>query len=74
MFTAHGRIERRPYFYKQDANIPADEDVPQLHRYTLGGTLGGPLIKNKLFAYISYQHTHASDLEIGTSRTAVRPG
>jgi hypothetical protein len=60
-----------PYFYKQDANIPANEDVPELHRYTLGGTLGGPLIKDKLFGFISYQHTHASDLEIGTSRTAV---
>ncbi len=64
-------LNAAPYFYKQDGNIPANEDVPQLHRYTLGGTLGGPLIKDKLFGYISYQHTHASDLEIGTSRTAV---
>jgi hypothetical protein len=64
-------LNAAPYFYKQDGNIPANEDVPQLHRYTLGGTLGGPLIKDKLFAFISYQHTHASDLEIGTSRTAV---
>ncbi|HME35857.1 MAG TPA: TonB-dependent receptor [Candidatus Sulfotelmatobacter sp.] len=63
-----------PYFYKQDGNIPANQDVPQLHRYTAGGTLGGPLIKDKLFGYISYQHTHASDLEIGTSRTAVPTG
>jgi hypothetical protein len=63
-----------PYFYKQDGNIPANEDVPELHRYTLGGTLGGPIIKDKLFGYISYQHTHASDLEIGTSRTAVPTG
>ncbi len=60
-----------PYFYKQDANIPANEDVPELHRYTAGGALGGALIKDKLFGYIAYQHTHASDLEIGTSRTAV---
>jgi hypothetical protein len=64
-------LNAAPYFYKQDANIPANEDVPELHRYTLGGTLGGPLIKDKLFGFISYQHTHASDLEIGTSRTAV---
>ena len=67
-------LNAAPYFYKQDANIPANEDVPQLHRYTAGGTLGGPLIKDKLFGYISYQHTHASDLEIGTSRTAVPTG
>src|ERR1700690_705109 len=67
-------LNAAPYFYKQDANIPANEDVPQLHRYTLGGTLGGALIKDKLFGFISYQHTHASDLEIGTSRTAVPSG
>ena len=64
-------INAAPYFYKQDDNIPADEKVPELHRYTLGGSLGGALIKDKLFGYIAYQHTHASDLEIGTSRTAV---
>ena len=45
--------------------------MPELHRYTAGGTLGGPLIKNKLFGFVGYQHVHVSDLEIGTSRTAV---
>jgi hypothetical protein len=53
--------ERRPYFYNQDANIPANEKVPELHRYTAGGTIGGPLIKDKLFAFASYQHIHVSD-------------
>ena len=64
-------LNAAPYFYKQDANIPRGQDIPQLHRYSAGGTLGGPLIKDKLFSYIAFQHTHASDLEIGTSRTAV---
>jgi hypothetical protein len=64
-------LNAAPYFYKQDGNIPSSQDVPELHRYTLGGSLGGALIKDKLFGYIAYQHTHASDLEIGTSRTAV---
>jgi Carboxypeptidase regulatory-like domain len=63
-----------PYFYKQDANIPDNAKVPELHRYTAGGTVGGPLIKDKLFGFASYQHIHVSDLEIGTSRTAVPPG
>src|SRR5579864_23140 len=64
-------LNSAPYFYKQDPNIPKSQDVPQLHRYTLGGTLGGPIIKDKLFGYLSYQHIHASDLEIGTSRTEI---
>jgi hypothetical protein len=64
-------LNAAPYFYKQDPNIPAADKVPQLHRYTAGGTFGGPLIKNKLFGFVGYQHVHVSDLEIGTSRTAV---
>ena len=67
-------LNAAPYFYKQDPNIPANEKVPQLHRYTAGGTLGGALIKDKLFGFVSYQHIHVSDLEIGTSRTAVPAG
>jgi hypothetical protein len=64
-------LNAAPYFYKQDPNIPANEKVPQLHRYAAGGTVGGALIKDKLFGFVSYEHTHVSDLEIGTSRTAV---
>ena len=43
-------------------NIPDNEKVPELHRYTAGGTFGGPIIKNKLFGYVGYQHVHVSDL------------
>jgi Carboxypeptidase regulatory-like domain len=64
-------LNAAPYFYKEDLNIPPSEDVPQLHRYTAGGTLGGPIMKNKLFAFVGYQHIHTSDTEIGTSRIAV---
>jgi len=67
-------LNAAPYFYNQDPNIPANEKVPQLHRYTAGATFGGPLIKDKLFYFVSYQHIHASDTEIGTSRTAVPTG
>jgi hypothetical protein len=67
-------LNAAPYFYNQDPNIPSNEKVPELHRYTLGGTIGAPLIKDKLFAFASYQHVHVSDTEIGTSRTAVPTG
>ena len=64
-------LNAAPYFYNDDPNIPSNEKVPELHRYVAGGTLGKALIKDKLFGFVSYQHTHVSDLEIGTSRTAV---
>ena len=44
-------LNAAPFFDKQDANIPANDKVPQLHRYTLGGALGGALIKDKFFGF-----------------------
>lgn len=67
-------LNAAPYFYNQDPNIPANEKVPQLHRYKAGGIFGGALIKDKLFYSLAYEHTHTSDTEIGTSRTAVPAG
>jgi hypothetical protein len=58
-------INAAPFFFNQDNDIPAFDKVPQLHRYTLGGTAGGPIIKDKLFGFLSYQHIHVSDQEIG---------
>ena len=62
-----------PFFYNADPNIPASEKNPGLHRYTAGGTIGLPIIKDKLFFFASYQHTRASDDEIGISRAFVPP-
>ena len=67
-------LNAAPFFYNADPNIPASDKVPQLHRYTAGGELGAPIIKNKLFAYLGFQHTHNSDQETGSSRVAVPPG
>jgi hypothetical protein len=67
-------LNAAPFFYNQDPNIPASEKVPQLHRYTAGTTFGGPIIKDKLFAFLGYQHLHTSDQEIGTSRFSVPVG
>lgn len=63
-----------PYFYNADPNIPQSEKNPSLHRYTAGGAVGLPIKKDKLFFYGSYQHTHASDEEIGISRPVVPVG
>jgi hypothetical protein len=64
-------LNAAPFFFNADPNIPATQKVPGLHRETPGGTLGGPIIKNKLFAFIAYQHVNVSDQEIGLSRMSV---
>src|ERR1039458_9061560 len=64
-------LNAAPFFDKQDPNIPANDKIPQLHRWIAGGKLGGALIKDKLFGYVAYQHLHDSDQEIGLSRLLV---
>src|SRR5216683_933458 len=63
-----------PYFYNADPNIPPSEKNPSMHRYSAGGAIGLPIKKDKLFFYGSYQHTHASDEEIGIYRPTVPRG
>ena len=67
-------LNAAPFFFKQDQDIPDNQKNPQLHRYSLGGTLGGPIVKDKLFAFIAYQHLHVSDQEIGDSFLTVPVG
>ncbi|HTW45128.1 MAG TPA: carboxypeptidase regulatory-like domain-containing protein [Acidobacteriaceae bacterium] len=67
-------LNAAPFFFKQSTFLPSNEMVPQLHRYTAGGDVGGPIIKDKLFYYLAYQHVHAADQEIGISRLIVPPG
>jgi hypothetical protein len=68
--TIYGRrgtnwINAAPFFFKQDGSVPDNKKNPELHRWDLGGTAGGPLIKDKLFAFVAYQHLHVSDEELG---------
>ena len=67
-------INAAPFFFKKDDNIPAADKNPQLHRYTLGGDIGGPIIKDKLFGFVGYQHLHVSDQETGDELLVVPPG
>jgi len=60
-------INAAPFFFNQDPDVPANDKVPQLHRYIAGGTLGGPIVKDKLFGFIAYQHVHVADAELGDS-------
>jgi hypothetical protein len=73
LYIHHGTdwLNAAPYFFDADPTVPQDQKVPALHREVLGGTLGGALIKDKLFAYVGYQNLHDGDGEIGISRLTV---
>jgi len=67
-------LNAAPFFFNQDQDIPNNMKVPQLHRYSAGGTVGGAIIKDRLFGFVGYQHLHVSDQEVGYSRFAVPVG
>jgi hypothetical protein len=65
-------LNAAPFFFKKDPHIT--QKVPSLHREVPGGTVGGPLIKNKLFGFLAYQNVHDSDEQIGLGRVTVPYG
>ena len=67
-------LNAAPFFFKNDPGIPEVNKNPELHRYSVGGTLGGPIIKDKLFAFLAYQHLHVADQEVGDGFLAVPSG
>src|SRR5579859_7883643 len=56
-------------FFLNAASIPR----PPLHRNTFGATLGGPVMKNKLFFFGSYQGQRVSDATNGSTAFANVP-
>jgi hypothetical protein len=64
-----------PYFNKQGVlylnNLPMSFLVPQLHMDIIGGTFGGPVLKNKLFFFAGYQYEHDTDALKGYSSLTV---
>jgi len=69
-----------PFFFKQDAvsnpngTVPLSEVNPQLHKELIGASVGGPIIKNKLFFFAGYQFLHDSDQFKGFSTLTVPLG
>ncbi len=64
-----------PFFYKQDGFVydgfPSSLTNPDLHRWTAGGTAGGPILKDKLFFFAAYQHLYTSDQTTGIQMSRV---
>ena len=63
-------LNAAPYFNKQAVAyqaLPFAYLVPQLHRDTVGGTVGGPILRDKLFFFIGYQNLHDADASRGYS-------
>jgi hypothetical protein len=79
---ANNSINASPFFFKQQyllgtegiGAFPASLANPALHRWTTGGTLGGPALKNKLFFFAGYQRLYDSDQSTGLSQLNVPPG
>jgi hypothetical protein len=79
---ANTSLNTSPFFFRQQAllategvgSFPGSLANPQLHRWTTGGTLGGPIVKDKLFFFIAYQHLYDSDESTGLSQLTVPDG
>ncbi len=81
VYSSYGNsaFNSAPFFFNQDALLaqqgvgafPMSLRNPLLHRWTAGGTLGGPVIKNKLFFFVAYQHLYDSDQSTGLAQLTV---
>ena len=67
------------YYHQNDALIANDFffnraglDKPELRRHEAGGTIGGPIIKNRTFFFGSYQRTRARTSFVDEASNTVR--
>jgi len=64
-----------PFFFNQDPTLRAlGKTVPELKRNTFGVTVGGPIRKDKLFFFASYQGQRATDEDSSISEVNTLPG
>jgi Carboxypeptidase regulatory-like domain len=76
---ANNLMNASPFFFKQEyllgqegvGAFPQSLENPGLTRWTAGGTVGGPVIKNKLFFFAGFQHLYLSDQSTAVSQMTV---
>jgi hypothetical protein len=79
---ANASLNAAPFFFRQDyllatvgeGAFPEALANPALHRWSTGFSVGGPIIKNKLFFFVAYQHRYNSDKATGISQLTVPSG
>lgn len=65
-------LNAAPFFRNADSTISAHDKVPTLHYNRFGATLGGPVIKDKIFFFGSYQGVRDTD-GLGSNSYATVP-
>jgi hypothetical protein len=64
-----------PFFFNQDTTLRSlGKTVPELKRNNFGVTFGGPILRDKLFFFASYQGQRVSDEDSSISEASVLPG
>jgi len=80
---ANNALNANPFFFNQEYELTAQQRIgafpqsmenPWLQRWTLGATAGGPLLKNKVFVFLGYQHRANADQGTGLSQMTVPSG
>jgi hypothetical protein len=79
---ANNSLNAAPFFFKQEyllgtqgvGAFPESLANPALHRWSTGAEVGGPLLRNKLFFFLAYQHGYNSDQATGLSQLNVPSG
>jgi hypothetical protein len=79
---ANNSMNASPYFFNQQYQLsqegvgafPKSLVNPYLQRWTAGGEMGGPVVKDKLFFFLAYQRLQSSDQSTGLSQMTVPSG
>jgi hypothetical protein len=79
---ANNALNSAPFFFKQaylegqggSGYFPASLVNPELHRWTAGGAIGGPILHDKLYFFAAFQHLYDSDQFKGLSQFYVPNG